>query len=706
MTRASVDASTLSCATPPPAPEISLKVAGADQTSISVSWGVQPDPNAVARFQPVLDAKTLAPTTDTAYTFSSLTCGTSYRLGVLGLDKKGDVAARARADGSTKPCDTPPVEQGRQLPGLLLRSLDGAGNSGRSGWGVAGSQYARHGPANYADGVSQMVGGPSPRAVSNRVFNDIGQNLFSENGISQWGWAWGQFIDHDMGLRNETPAEPAPMPFDKADPLESFKNDTGQLAFSRTPAVPGSGSSTPRQQINTVSSFIDASQVYGTTSERLSWLRADNSPDLLLPAGYLPRADARGNPAAAPPMDLMGALAGMPTHAVEAGDVRANENLALTALQTLFAREHNRIAESLPVALGNDLRFQIARRVVGAEIQYITYDEFLPTLGVRLDSYRRYDADIDPTLTNEFATVGFRAHSMVHGEFEPTVPAGTYSDSLLARFANEGIAVEHNADGGVTLVIPLGVAFGNPDLLQQVGLGPALQSLGEREYANDEQIDNTLRSVLFQIPRPGTTDPTVCGAPVVNPRCFSDVEDLGADDIQRGRDHGIPSYNQLRRTYGLPTVRRFTDVTGESTEAFPRRLTCNTPTSIDFVQLQDKDGATVTLGNQEDATTGFRATTLAARLSCLYGNVDTLDAFVGMVSEKHVAGTEFGPLQLAIWKQQFTALRDGDRFFYANDPLLPLIREKYGIDYRRTLAQIVSTNGGGTPAPNVFKAPD
>jgi peroxidase len=44
-----------------------------------------------------------------------------------------------------------------------------------------------------------MVSGPSPRYISNRVFNDVGQNLFSENDISQWGWAWGQFIDHDIG---------------------------------------------------------------------------------------------------------------------------------------------------------------------------------------------------------------------------------------------------------------------------------------------------------------------------------------------------------------------------------------------------------------------------------------------------------------------------------------------------------------------------
>ena len=56
-----------------------------------------------------------------------------------------------------------------------------------------------------------------------------------------------------------------------------------------------------------------------------------------------------------------------------------------------------------------------------------------------------------------------------------------------------------------------------------------------------------------------------------------------------------------------------------------------------------------------------------------------------MVAERHVPGTEFGELQLAIWKQQFQALRDGDRFFYLNDPVLREIERRFGIDYRRTL---------------------
>ena len=242
-----------------------------------------------------------------------------------------------------------------------VRSLDGSGNNVRHpDWGQTFTQYLRVTDPNYADGVSQPVSGPSARYISNRIFNDEGQNLFSENGVTQWGWTWGQFLDHTFGLRDETPAENLPIPFDKHDPLEEFQNDVGSIDFARTPAAPGTGTSkhNPRQQINTVSSYIDAFSVYGGTNARLEWLRtgpvdgnmANNGATLMLtPDGYLPRADARGNAATAPPMDLMGALTGTPSRAVEAGDVRANENIALTAVHTLFAREHNRIVGLLPV---------------------------------------------------------------------------------------------------------------------------------------------------------------------------------------------------------------------------------------------------------------------------------------------------------------------------------------------------------------------
>jgi hypothetical protein len=602
-----------------------------------------------------------------------------------------------------------------------IRALDGSNNNRvNPDWGRANTLYSRVAPAFYADGIGAPVGGPAPRRVSNRVFSDVAQNVFSPNGVTQWGFAWGQFMDHTFGLRQETGGELRPLAFDSGDPLEEFVDTVGGIPFSRTPAAPGTGvGATAREQINTVSSYIDGFSVYGGTQARLEWLRegpvdgvmVNNGARLLLGAdGLLPRRDARGEVGSAPVMDAPGRLGAMPGRAMVAGDVRANENIGLAATHALFAREHNRIVARLPATLPEEDRFQIARRIVGAEQQYITYSEFLPALGVTLSPYRGYDPAVNASLSNEFAVVGYRAHSMIHGELEPSAPEGTYTDAQLAAFQSQGIEVEHE-DGEVVLVIPLVLAFGNPDLLAAVGLGPVLKGLGgEPQYKNDEQIDNQLRSVLFQLPIAGNLG---CLDGPTMPECFRGVLDLGAVDIERGRDHGLPRYNQLRQAYGLAAKKSLKQVTGESTDRFlnDREIDANNPINdpdiLDFVELRNADGELIALDSpaaQSDAVTATRRTTLAARLRALYGdNPSQLDAFVGMLAEPHLPGTEFGELQLAIWRRQFQALRDGDRFFYLNDPELADIERHYGISYRHTLADIIELNTGTDVHDNVFK---
>jgi hypothetical protein len=117
------------------------------------------------------------------------------------------------------------------------RRLDGSRNNlAHPTWGMAGVQYRRLAPANYADGRARPVAPAAPdRYVSNRIFNDGAQNLFSENGVSQWGFAWGQFMDHTFGLRATAGGESQPLPFDRRDELEVFTNDLGAIDFARTP---------------------------------------------------------------------------------------------------------------------------------------------------------------------------------------------------------------------------------------------------------------------------------------------------------------------------------------------------------------------------------------------------------------------------------------------------------------------------------------
>lgn len=601
---------------------------------------------------------------------------------------------------------TMPISATQAAVPFEIQSLDGSGNNkGNPSWGLAGTNYSRVAAARYADGKSQPVAGPNSRYISNRAFNDVNQNLFSERNVTQWGFAWGQFLDHTFGLRlGRAPGDPEGeirnIPFDSADPLEEFTNTLGYIPFERSAAAGGTGVTNPRQQVNTVSSYVDAHAVYGPDATRLEWLRegpvdanmGNNNARLLLPGGYLPRRDSRGNPSAAPVMEIDGRLRPTPNRAAVAGDIRANENIALTATHTLFAREHNRIVSLLPGSLSQEEKFQIARRVVIAEQQFVTYNEFLPAIGVNLSPYRGYKSNINTALSNEFATVGYRAHSMIHGEIEMETDLGRYSRETLDSFEAQGLELAIEGDE-IEIAVPLNVAFFNPDLVQQLQLGPLLQGLGlEAQYNNDDQIDNQLRSVLFQIPVPG--NPECLDGPTL-PECFRGVVDLGAIDVERGRDHGMPSYNQLRQAYGLSAKTSFTSITGESTDSFPPGSGIDNPNSLEFTQLFNFGGDAIELGSPEadsDPTRGVRRSTVAARLKAVYGSVNNVDAFTGMVAEKHLTGADMGELQLAIWKREFERLRDGDRFFYGNDPGLNYIKSRYGIDFRRGLGDIIAAN--------------
>jgi hypothetical protein len=165
----------------------------------------------------------------------------------------------------------------------------------------------------------------------------------------------------------------------------------------------------------------------------------------------------------------------------------------------------------------------------------------------------------------------------------------------------------------------------------------------------------------------------------------------------------MPSYNAMRRAYGLAPKASFGAVTGEATQSFPDGLGIDDRHSLDFVDLRDRAGNPVAPG-ADGAVVGTRRTTLAARLKALYGNVNQLDAFVGMMAEPHVAGSELGELQRAMFKRQFEALRDGDRFFYSNDPDLTTIRRRYGIDFRQTLADVIRMNSSADVQDDVFSA--
>ena len=90
----------------------------------------------------------------------------------------------------------------------------------------------------------------------------------------------------------------------------------------------------PRQQINQLTHYQDASNVYGSTKEMADSLRLF-SGGLLRQGG---RIDSlKGNLPVGPELSDSG------EPFFVAGDVRANEHVALTIMHTIWLREHNRI---------------------------------------------------------------------------------------------------------------------------------------------------------------------------------------------------------------------------------------------------------------------------------------------------------------------------------------------------------------------------
>jgi hypothetical protein len=144
--------------------------------------------------------------------------------------------------------------------------------------------------------------------------------------------------------------------------------------------------------------------VYGSDAATARSLRTMQRGMLKSSAGRLLPVDAQGN--------------------FLAGDIRVNENPELTSLQTLFVREHNRKAAEIGAAnprLMDEEIYQRARAWVIAEIQVITYKEWLPQLigGNGVGPYRGYDPRVNPAISNEFATAAFRlGHSMLGDDIE------------------------------------------------------------------------------------------------------------------------------------------------------------------------------------------------------------------------------------------------------------------------------------------------
>ena len=467
------------------------------------------------------------------------------------------------------------------------RTIDGSGNNrDNPDWGAADIQLLRLVPSDYADGISTLAGPnrPGPRDISNAVVDQPLLSIPNTLGASDYLWQWGQFLDHDISLTEGTdPPEAKDIPIPKGDPVFDPDDEGGYVfAFNRSiyDTATGTDTGNPREQLNEITAFIDASNVYGSDEERASALRTkDGTGKLKTSAGNLLPFNTFD-----PPLPNAG---GSSSALFVAGDVRANEQVGLTAMHTLFVREHNRLAEEIAAAdhrLSGDEIYERARKIVGAEIQVITYREFLPALMGRgvLSHYHGYIPQANPGIDNLFSTATFR---LGHSLLSPT----------LLRLDAEGNEIPEDH-------LSLRDAFFAPQRIKdEGGIEPLLRGLAAQAcQALDPFIVDDVRNFLFANVGTGF--------------------DLASLNIQRGRDHGLPSYNDTREAFGLRRVRSFREVS-----------------SSRHIQK---------------------------RLASVYKDVDDIDLWVGALSEDPLPGGHVGALIRATLKRQFEALRDGDRFWY------------------------------------------
>lgn len=257
------------------------------------------------------------------------------------------------------------------------RTIDGTGNNlANPEWGSAGIQLLRTEPAYYLDGYSEPAGydRPSPRVISNIVAAQSA-SVLNRRRASDFVWQWGQFLDHDIGLTPPAaPPEPFNIPVPVGDPhFDPHGTGEKEIPLNRSVYDPDTRIYTPRQQMNRITAFIDASNVYGSDLGRAAALRTPDGTGRLKTGegNLLPYNMERHNMERLPNDNPTGLD---PSALFLAGDVRANEQVALTALHTLFVREHNRLADEIRGAhpqLSGDEIYERARAIVGAEMQVI-----------------------------------------------------------------------------------------------------------------------------------------------------------------------------------------------------------------------------------------------------------------------------------------------------------------------------------------------
>jgi predicted ferric reductase len=381
---------------------------------------------------------------------------------------------------------------------------------------------------------------------------------------------------------------------EKDDPLYGTQYPQGfiNLRRARYDLRTSTAPSVPREQLTLPSAWLDASVIYGDVKAVADALRSFEGGRLRESRPGFPARNTLGLPIFNQP----------PPRYHELRDARRQyllggpgvvENPVLMSIAILWFRNHNyhadRLAQLHPTWSDEELFFE-ARKWVTAEQQKITYYDWLPAfLGREVNAYNGYDRSVDPRISHVFQSAAQRwGHTLV--------TPGVYRRNQTCYFRPE-------ANGKLAFRMcnsyfePNDVLDEYDTSIEELWMGMCSQKT-ERE---DNIITPDLRGFVF--------------GPLEASR-----RDLMAINIQRSRDHGLPTYNVARAAFGLPVATHFENITSNATMA---------------QVLSDVHG----------------------------GDISTVDIWTGGLLETTDSP---GPLFSAVMLDQWTRIRDGDRFWFEN----------------------------------------
>ncbi|CCD71702.1 NAD(P)H oxidase (H2O2-forming) [Caenorhabditis elegans] len=477
-------------------------------------------------------------------------------------------------------------------------------NLANSEWGSAGSRLHRDARSYYSDGVYSVNNSlPSARELSDILFKGE-SGIPNTRGCTTLLAFFSQVVAYEIMQSNgvSCPLETLKIQVPLCDNV--FDNEcegktTIPFYRAKYDKATGNGLNSPREQINERTSWIDGSFIYGTTQPWVSALRSFKQGRLAegVP-GYPPLNNPHiplNNPAPPQVHRLMS-----PDRLFMLGDSRVNENPGLLSFGLILFRWHNYNANQIyrehPDWTDEQI-FQAARRLVIASMQKIIAYDFVPGLlgeDVRLSNYTKYMPHVPPGISHAFGAAAFRfPHSIV-------------PPAMLLR--KRGNKCEFRTEVGGYPALRLCQNWWNAqDIVKEYSVDEIILGMASQIAERDDNIVvEDLRDYIF------------------GPMHFSRL-DVVASSIMRGRDNGVPPYNELRRTFGLAPK------TWETMNE-------------DFYK---------------------KHTAKVEKLKELYGgNILYLDAYVGGMLE----GGENGPGEMfkEIIKDQFTRIRDGDRFWFEN----------------------------------------